>query len=169
MTRRKVLLLALGVFAGGVAGAWPFRRPASDVGPPAENIPSVEPLIFEEPQFNPPASADSEAVLATAIESDVASSETTKSAISSPPAAAPPAEPRPVQAEKPMRSLRPVWRKHRIKDGDSLSKLAQTYLGDAAREGEIFALNRDVLASPDILPVGRWLRIPSEENDGKVY
>src|SRR5688500_13784284 len=49
-----------------------------------------------------------------------------------------------------------AWRRHRIKDGDTLSKLAQTYLGDPAREAEIFALNRDVLASPDVLPIGRW-------------
>jgi nucleoid-associated protein YgaU len=168
MTRRKVLLLALGVFAGGIIGAWPFRRPASHVASPAAMIPANS-LTLQEPPLNPPASTDTEAVLTTATESKLTSIETANPAIASPPPAGPAAESPPVQAEKPLRALRPAWRKHRIKDGDSLSKLAHTYLGDAAREGEIFALNRDVLASPDILPVGRWLRIPSAEDDGKVY
>jgi nucleoid-associated protein YgaU len=107
--------------------------------------------------------------MAAASKSNVGQSEAANPATAVLSAAATPPEPTSAQAEKPVRSLRPAWRKHRIKDGDSLSKLAQTYLGDAARESEIFALNRDVLASPDILPVGRWIRIPSEDEGGKVY
>jgi len=52
-------------------------------------------------------------------------------------------------------------RTHRIVDGDTLSKLASHYLGRADRFLEIFELNRDVLASPDLLPIGSTLKIPS--------
>jgi nucleoid-associated protein YgaU len=45
-------------------------------------------------------------------------------------------------------------------DGDTLASLAKRYLGDAARAGEIFEANRDVLPSPDTLPIGAILRIP---------
>lgn len=56
--------------------------------------------------------------------------------------------------------FRPVLREHRIVDGDSLERLAQRYLGDASRAEEIFELNRDRLRDPNILPVGKRLRIP---------
>jgi nucleoid-associated protein YgaU len=59
---------------------------------------------------------------------------------------------------------RPVWRKHRIADGDSLELLALRYLGDKARANEIAALNRDVLSDPSLLPIGRELTIPGEES-----
>jgi nucleoid-associated protein YgaU len=51
-------------------------------------------------------------------------------------------------------------RTHQIVDGDTLSGLAQQYLGSADRAGEIFAANRDVLSSPQILPIGTVLKIP---------
>ena len=49
---------------------------------------------------------------------------------------------------------------HRIADGDTLSKLAERYLGRSERYLEIYNANRDVLASPDLLPIGATLRIP---------
>jgi nucleoid-associated protein YgaU len=49
---------------------------------------------------------------------------------------------------------------HKIVDGDTLAKLAQRYLGDAGRAGELFQANRDVLGSSDILPIGALLKIP---------
>ncbi len=49
---------------------------------------------------------------------------------------------------------------HRIADGDTLSRLAQRYLGRGDRYLEIYDANRDVLASPDLLPIGVMLRIP---------
>jgi nucleoid-associated protein YgaU len=51
-------------------------------------------------------------------------------------------------------------RRHRIVDGDTLSKLAAEYLGSAERYLEIFEFNRDLLKSPDLLPVGKTLKIP---------
>ena len=50
---------------------------------------------------------------------------------------------------------------HRIQDGDTLSKLAAKYLGSANREREIFEMNRDVLETPDLLPIGIDILIPS--------
>jgi nucleoid-associated protein YgaU len=50
-----------------------------------------------------------------------------------------------------------------LTDGDSLERLAQQYLGDAARAEEIYALNRDVLPAPDLLPLGRIIRLPPRD------
>ncbi len=56
-------------------------------------------------------------------------------------------------------------RTHRIADGDTLSKLASQYLGRGERYLEIFELNRDVLASPDLLPIGAVLKIPPRHDE----
>lgn len=56
--------------------------------------------------------------------------------------------------------LAPVPMQHKISDGDTLSKLAQRYLGSADRYLEIYTLNRDVLSSPDLLPIGTTIKIP---------
>ena len=58
----------------------------------------------------------------------------------------------------------PSGRTHVVVDGDSLAGLAERYLDDAALDDEIYRLNRDVLASPDLLPIGVELRIP----DGRM-
>jgi nucleoid-associated protein YgaU len=50
--------------------------------------------------------------------------------------------------------------KHKIVDGDSLSSLAERYLGSADRATEIFEANREKLSDPRILPIGLELRIP---------
>lgn len=54
----------------------------------------------------------------------------------------------------------PVSR-HTVAAGDSLSSLALAELGTADRWGEIFALNRDALASPELVRVGQVLDIPA--------
>lgn len=51
-------------------------------------------------------------------------------------------------------------RTHRVADGDTLSKLAQRYLGAGARYLEIFEFNRGTLQTPNVLPIGATLRIP---------
>lgn len=61
-----------------------------------------------------------------------------------------------IEHEKPG----PLWRRHRIVEGDTLSGLAERYLGDIARSGEIHVANLDRLASPEILPLGVTLLIP---------
>ena len=51
-------------------------------------------------------------------------------------------------------------RRHKVVDGDSLKSLAKQYLDSADRYLEIFEANRDVLPSPQILPIGAELKIP---------
>jgi hypothetical protein len=65
-------------------------------------------------------------------------------------------EPEVTQRDKPS----PLWRKHRIVEGDTLPGLAQRYLGDASRAGEIHVANIDRLMNPEILPLGVTLLIP---------
>lgn len=60
------------------------------------------------------------------------------------------------EREKPS----PLWRRHRIVEGDTLPGLAQRYLGDANRAGEIHVANLDRLMNPEILPLGVTLLIP---------
>ncbi len=52
-------------------------------------------------------------------------------------------------------------RRHRISDGDSLPELAQKYLGDRNRHLEIYQLNRDLLSTPNALPIGIEIQIPN--------
>ncbi|MFV2066128.1 MAG: LysM peptidoglycan-binding domain-containing protein [Pirellulales bacterium] len=61
----------------------------------------------------------------------------------------------------PAASPTPVPRRtHRIVDGDTLARLAERYLGDNNRAEEIFQLNRKLLPSPKILPIGVVLQLP---------
>jgi nucleoid-associated protein YgaU len=60
---------------------------------------------------------------------------------------------------------RPTFRRHRITDGDTLERLAERYLGNAGRGAEIFAINRDLLTAPDLLPLGKIIRIPAAEQE----
>jgi hypothetical protein len=47
-----------------------------------------------------------------------------------------------------------------LEQGDTLKSLAKRFLGDETRKMEIYQLNRDILASPDKLPVGKVVRFP---------
>ena len=49
---------------------------------------------------------------------------------------------------------------HTVVAGDSLSSLAQRYLGSADRWKEIYEANRDVISDPNSIYVGQQLRIP---------
>lgn len=50
---------------------------------------------------------------------------------------------------------------HVVRAGDTLSGLAQRYLGSVARYPEIFEANRDQLETPDDLQLNMRLRIPT--------
>ena len=49
---------------------------------------------------------------------------------------------------------------HEVKSGETLSKIAQQYYGDARLYPKIFEANRDVLKDPNLIRVGQKLRIP---------
>jgi LysM repeat protein len=49
---------------------------------------------------------------------------------------------------------------HKVRSGDTLSKLAKKYLGDPMRYPEIFKANQPMLTDPDKIMVGQVLRIP---------
>lgn len=54
-------------------------------------------------------------------------------------------------------------RRHVIAEGDTLFSLAQRYYGDGERFIDVYRANRDVLTSPDRLPVGAELVIPDAD------
>jgi nucleoid-associated protein YgaU len=54
-----------------------------------------------------------------------------------------------------------VFGVHTVASGDTLSKLAKTYLGDSGRYMEIFNANKDKLTNPDLIKVGQQLNIPA--------
>lgn len=47
-----------------------------------------------------------------------------------------------------------------VQSGDTLSKLAKQYYGDAMQYPKIFEANRDILTNPDLIKVGQVLKIP---------
>jgi nucleoid-associated protein YgaU len=61
--------------------------------------------------------------------------------------------------EQDERKQRQSW--YRVREGDTLSGIAQRVLRDASRWPEIYLLNQDRLESPDRLRVGMKLRIPA--------
>ena len=51
--------------------------------------------------------------------------------------------------------------KYTVKAGDSLSKIAKQYYGDASQYMKIFEANRNLLSDPDKIQPGQELSIPS--------
>ena len=51
---------------------------------------------------------------------------------------------------------------HTVVAGETRSKLAKEYLGDAGRYLEIFNANKDTLTNPDLIKVGQRLKIPAK-------
>lgn len=49
-----------------------------------------------------------------------------------------------------------------IQRGDSLSKVAKRYYGDAMRWPELFEANREVIQNPDLIYPGQQIRVPIE-------
>lgn len=72
--------------------------------------------------------------------------------------------PLPKEPVAPMTVSQKSLRRHRISDGDTLSTLAQRYLGSVDRASEIFELNRESLPSPELLPIGTEIRLPPRES-----
>jgi nucleoid-associated protein YgaU len=49
---------------------------------------------------------------------------------------------------------------HRVRQGDTLSEIAERFLGDAGKANVIFEANRNVLDDPDLIFPGQELRVP---------
>ena len=69
-------------------------------------------------------------------------------------AAAPAAAPAPGSAPSAQATF------YTVKSGDTLSKIAKEFYGDANRYGEIFEANKPMLKDPDRIYPGQALRIP---------
>ena len=54
----------------------------------------------------------------------------------------------------------PYTQTYVVQAGDTLSKIAQRYYGDATLYTKIFEANRDVLKDPNRIAPGQKLRIP---------
>jgi nucleoid-associated protein YgaU len=54
----------------------------------------------------------------------------------------------------------PYAQYHVVKKGDTLSKIALEYYGDANLYPQIFEANRDILKDPNKIRIGQKLRIP---------
>ena len=55
-----------------------------------------------------------------------------------------------------------VYGVYKVASGDTLSKIAKTYLGNANRYMEIFNANKNILTNPDQIKVGQELTLPSK-------
>ncbi len=54
-----------------------------------------------------------------------------------------------------------VYARHEVKSGESLSKIAKHYYGDAMKYTKIFEANRNILDNPDLIHPGQMLVIPN--------
>ena len=59
----------------------------------------------------------------------------------------------------------PPARFYTVKSGDTLSKIAKDYYGDAMKYPEIFEANKPMLSDPDKIYPGQVLRIPPQAGD----
>ena len=54
-----------------------------------------------------------------------------------------------------------VYHRHTVKSGESLSKIAKHYYGDAMKYNKIFEANTNILKNPDLIHPGQVLVIPN--------
>lgn len=155
------------VAAAGVGTALLFPRdrtsppfstttpPPSEPSPPqfARNVATPQRVVGPTATVAAPTELPSSISLAPAPIPPTIGEPITRLGRTTPVPAAPPAEP----------ALDSPPRQHKIVDGDSLTTLAAKYLGTTARAREIFDLNRDILPTPETLPVGANLRLPGEQ------
>jgi nucleoid-associated protein YgaU len=169
MRRELKLLWAAGILLAGVLAALALRRTVGPLSPAPTPSPSglslrADPgpqFVTEESPAGPTVAPRGAAPLVNvasplvgdrappAIELQYPRDEATESASGDEP---PPAD-----------GAQAAPRTHRVRDGDTLALLAERYLGDEARAADIFAENRDRLATPDVLPIGLELLIPPRD------
>ena len=61
----------------------------------------------------------------------------------------------------------PYTQTHVVQSGESLSKIAQKFYGDASLYDKIFQANRDVLKDPNKIQVGQKREFPQPVNRKK--
>ena len=172
------IVAVIGLIAGGVLVALPFRVfPHAPAFPPLGGIavvdvplrrPDIVPSLGPMGAISPAEDLASEHAIADSSDQASRSDSTVAGPLPElasrfgPLASSPPPSVRrdwhPTRLKLP--DARPKERRHRLTDGDTLERLAERYLGDVARAPEIFAINRDQLAAPDLLPLGKIIRIP---------
>ncbi|MDP5100574.1 MAG: LysM peptidoglycan-binding domain-containing protein [Nonlabens sp.] len=54
-----------------------------------------------------------------------------------------------------------IYAKHTVASGESLSKIAKHYYGDAMKYNSIFQANTSILSNPDVIQPGQELVIPN--------
>lgn len=57
-------------------------------------------------------------------------------------------------------TAKPEARTHTVVKGDTLSKIARHYYGDAVKWKAIHEANRDLITNPDLIQIGWELKIP---------
>ena len=178
--RASKILTAASVMAAGLCAAWPFRQPAGNLPSPLPVSMPLEltlrsldvPLTAAAASDQSPASDLTPAARARAIASRVPGNSSLEHY-------APPPE-LPVSfhadmepATSPLARLderafggngqgerNSGVRIYVLRDGDTLEKLAERFLGSRLRAAEIYDANRPKLARPDLLPVGTTITIP---------
>ncbi len=182
MHRGVKILLAASVLLTGTSLAMLFRRPSADACRPAP--PSSDPLVFRE-QIGPQTATVVPERPTVRIESRAAAPEILTSQLPTVLKPLDPGQPPPVLAKmypgespesegpwetsgrseySPWQPLNSPPAKHKIVDGDTLPALAERYLGDGSRWNEIFQANQNALSSPQLLPIGAVLAIPSADS-----
>jgi nucleoid-associated protein YgaU len=66
---------------------------------------------------------------------------------------------RPVE---PPPAPKPELKTYTVVSGDSLSKIAKKFYGDATHWQRIFEANKDIIKNPDLIHPGQVLKIPNE-------
>ena len=193
--RAARLVSFAGIIAAGLLLALPFRQysPASGQAPPGEEplaLPLRQPdflseasapgdvspavgLVASNPPMLQPGPALHEASYFVPLRPDLEQLapppdlpvEFESAQLPKPPASAAAGAWRPPRRTFATKDRQP--RNYRLRDGDTLEGLAQRFLGSAARAEEIYALNRQTLSTPDLLPIGTTIVIPPKIAEGE--
>jgi nucleoid-associated protein YgaU len=180
--RASHLACVAGVLGAGVLAAWPFRQYSPHSTPPPTATAPLD-LTLRRQDVTLKASPSSDTSPAVGL--DVADQEGNLKPVQpaafsvsrpdledlgpppelpmafSPVTSRPPGVfvPRVPQVDRWLeKQMRP--RQYKLRDGDTLESLAERWLGSRTRAGEIYQANREVLASPDLLPLGVTIVIP---------
>jgi nucleoid-associated protein YgaU len=178
--RASKILTAASVMAAGLCAAWPFRQPAGNLPSPLPVSMPLEltlrsldvPLTAAGASDQSPASDLTPAARAATIASRGQGNSSLEQFAPPPelpvsfhadmePATSPLArlDDRALPAGSQGERSSGV-RTYVLRDGDTLEKLAERFLGSRLRAAEIYDANRPKLTRPDLLPVGTAITIP---------